>query len=91
METYKPILINMPLYLLESLDNAAAQMNLCRSEMLRRCLRRDLTFIANRELPHLNEAKQSTIRDYAHWSSQTVQTATGNEQSAERRNFKGKY
>lgn len=69
MKPYKPILINMPLDLLDQLDAAARQLDLCRSEMLRRCLQRDLTFIADRQLPRFDEARQGTTEDYAQWSS----------------------
>jgi metal-responsive CopG/Arc/MetJ family transcriptional regulator len=69
MKSYKPILINMPITLLEQLDAAAKQLDLCRSEMLRRCLQRDLTFIADRQLHRFDEAKRSTVHDYAQWSS----------------------
>ena len=69
MKPHKPILINMPIMLLEQLDSAAKQLDLCRSEMLRRCLQRDLTFIADRQLPRFDEARQGTTEDYAQWSS----------------------
>ena len=62
----------MPLKLLQQLDDAAKQLNLFRSEMLRRCLQRDLTFVADRQLNHFNEAKQSTMHDYAQWSSTLI-------------------
>jgi metal-responsive CopG/Arc/MetJ family transcriptional regulator len=69
LKNHKPILINIPLKLLRQLDDAAAQLSLCRSELIRRCLKRDLTFILDRQLHRFNEAKQSTMHDYAHWSS----------------------
>jgi metal-responsive CopG/Arc/MetJ family transcriptional regulator len=69
MKNHKPILINMPLKLLQQLDDAAKRLSLCRSEMLRRCLQRDLTFVADRQLNHFNEAKQSTMHDYRNWSA----------------------
>ena len=69
MKPYRPILINMPITLLEQLDEAAEQLDLCRSEMLRRCLQRDLTFIADRQLHRFDEARQGTTEDYAGWSS----------------------
>ncbi len=72
MPQYKPILINMPLKLLQQLDDAAKQLSLCRSEMLRRCLKRDLTFVADRQLHHFDDAKQSTMHDYRNWSSTLI-------------------
>ena len=72
MSPYKPILINMPLKLLQQLDDAAKRLSLCRSEMLRRCLQRDLTFVADRQLNHFKEAKQSTMHDYGQWSSTLI-------------------
>ena len=76
MKPYKPILINMPIALLEQLDEAAEQLDLCRSEMLRRCLQRDLTFVASRQLRHFDEAKKGTTKDYARWSSAILQPET---------------
>jgi metal-responsive CopG/Arc/MetJ family transcriptional regulator len=69
MPQYKPILINMPLKLLQQLDDAAKELSLCRSEMLRRCLQRDLTFVAGCQLNRFNEASHSTKRDYGQWSA----------------------
>ena len=72
MKNHKPILINMPLELLRNLDDAATQLSLCRSELIRRCLKRDLTFVADRQLQRFNEAKQSTMQDYRNWSSKLI-------------------
>jgi metal-responsive CopG/Arc/MetJ family transcriptional regulator len=69
MKSYKPILINIPLTLLERLDHAAANLNLSRSELLRRSLRRDLTFIIDHELRNQDQAKQITMRQYSQFSS----------------------
>ena len=74
MKHHKPILINMPVTLLRQLDHAAANMNLCRSEMLRRSLRRDLSFITKHELRHVDEARQNAIKDYSQWSSDNLVT-----------------
>jgi metal-responsive CopG/Arc/MetJ family transcriptional regulator len=72
MKNHKPILINMPIELLRNLDDAATQLSLCRSELIRRCLKRDLTFVADRQLQRFNEASQSTMHDYAYWSSTLI-------------------
>jgi len=69
MKSYKPILINIPLTLLERLDHAATNLNLSRSEPLRRSLRRDLTFIIDHELRNQDQAKQNTMRQYSQYSS----------------------
>jgi metal-responsive CopG/Arc/MetJ family transcriptional regulator len=69
MKSYKPILINIPLTLLERLDHAAANLNLSRSELLRRSLRRDLIFITDHELKNLNQAMHITMRQYSQLSS----------------------
>jgi metal-responsive CopG/Arc/MetJ family transcriptional regulator len=69
MKSYKPILINIPLTLLERLDHAATNLNLSRSELLRRSLRRDLIFITDHELKNLDQAKQITMRQYPQFSS----------------------
>ena len=69
MKNHKPILINIPLDLLRNLDDAASQLSLCRSELICRCLKRDLTFVADRQLHRFDEAKRSTVHDYAQWSS----------------------
>ncbi len=72
MKNHKPILINIPLELLHKLDDAATQLSLCRSELIRRSLKRDLTFVADRQLQRFNEASQSTMHDYAYWSSTLI-------------------
>ena len=72
MKNHKPILINIPLELLHKLDDAATQLSLCRSELIRRSLKRDLTIVADRQLQRFNEASQSTMHDYAYWSSTLI-------------------
>jgi metal-responsive CopG/Arc/MetJ family transcriptional regulator len=72
MHPYKPILINMPLKLLEKLDNAAEHLSLCRSELLRRCVQRDLSFIADHELLHFDNATETTAEKYQQWKSQII-------------------
>jgi metal-responsive CopG/Arc/MetJ family transcriptional regulator len=71
MDQFKPILVNLPIGLLEKLDGAASEFTLNRSEMLRKCLTRDLAFVYEVEISRLREARQRASVDYQYFRSAT--------------------
>jgi metal-responsive CopG/Arc/MetJ family transcriptional regulator len=64
---HKPVLINLPVTLLQQLDRAAARLELSRSELVRRSLQRDLKFVVKHELEEATKAKGKTAALYADW------------------------
>ena len=67
MDTYKPILLNVPLGLLQRLNEASAAMSLNRSALIRRSLSRDLDFILRYEISRRAKGNEATARDYGRW------------------------
>jgi hypothetical protein len=72
LDTYKPILLNVPLGLLQRLNQASAAMRISRSALIRRCLSRDLEFVLRCELSHLAEANEQSALDYFRWVENIV-------------------
>lgn len=69
MENYSAILLNVPIELLKRLTKAAAAMEISRSELIRRALRRDVEFVLREEIPCLLASKEKTMADYSRWLS----------------------
>ena len=67
MDTYKPILLNVSLGLLQRLNEASAAMCINRSALIRRSLSRDLDFILRYEISHRAKGNEATARDYGRW------------------------
>jgi hypothetical protein len=74
LENHKAILLNVPLGLLEGLNEASAAMSISRTELIRRCLSRDLKFVFRFELSHLADANSATAQDYFRWVANIVQS-----------------
>ena len=68
MEQLKPILFNVPISLLEQLDFSASELNLTRSELLRRSLRRDLEFVICNEIKRHRETQAQNATHYLEWA-----------------------
>jgi len=64
---HKPVLINIPIGLLQELDEAAERLDLSRSELVRRSLHRDLKFVVKHEVAEITKAKGKTAARYAEW------------------------
>ena len=54
----KPILINFPVDLVEKMDEFAETMNMSRTELIIRCLKRELEFIETHEMPLIREHRR---------------------------------
>ena len=63
----KPILLNLPLSLVEQLDTAAGVLNFTRTDLIRRSLSRDLRFVFLHEVPRARQFKEETATRYAAW------------------------
>jgi len=64
---HKPILINVPISLLEQLDEAADCLDLSRSELVRRSLHRDLKFVMKHEVEEVVRAREKAETIYSSW------------------------
>jgi metal-responsive CopG/Arc/MetJ family transcriptional regulator len=64
---HKPVLINIPIGLLQELDKAAKRLDLSRSELVRRSLHRDLKFELKHEVAEITKAKGKAAARYAEW------------------------
>ena len=73
MDTYKPILLNVPLGLLQRLNEASAAMRISRSELIRRSLSRDLEFVIRYEISRLAKATEESASDYFRWVKNIAQ------------------
>ena len=51
MENHRAILLNVPIGLLKRLTEAATAMEISRSELIRRVLKRDVEFVLRQEVP----------------------------------------
>ena len=71
MDNHKAILLNGPVKLLQSLTKAAVAMEISRSELIRRALKRDVEFVLKEEIPSLIASKEKTMADYSRWLSYT--------------------
>ena len=69
MENHRGILINLPISLLRRLDEAAAAMEVSRSEVIRRGLKRDVEFVLKEEVPSILAAREKVMIDYRRWLS----------------------
>lgn len=67
MENHRAILINVPIGLLKRLTEAATAMEVSRSELVRRMLKRDVEYILRQEVPALLAMKEQTTQDYSRW------------------------
>ena len=67
MENHRPILLNVPLRLLQRLDVASKALSVSRSELIRNSLARDLDFVLGHEVPRLAKARENAAGAYASW------------------------
>lgn len=65
---HKPVLINIPINLLQQLDKAAEHLDLSRSELVRRSLHRDVKFVLKHEVDQASKAKAKVAALYASWT-----------------------
>ena len=69
MNNHKAILLNVPVDLLKRLNEAATAMEISRSELIRRALKRDVEFMLRQEVPELSKAKEKKLLDFTRWLS----------------------
>ena len=67
MENHRPILLNVPLRLLQRLDVASKALSVTRSELIRRSLTRDLDFVLEHEVPRFAKAREDAGGAYSRW------------------------
>jgi len=67
----KSILITIPLSLASDLDRAASALHWTRSDVIRRCLSRDIQYLLHYEIPALSSAHEPVLADHKDWVSNT--------------------
>ena len=68
MDPFKPILVNIPTSLLTQIDGARKILNRTRTDMIRRSLVRDMTYVVQCELPRaLAHLKENEVA-YERWT-----------------------
>ena len=67
----KAVLLNLPVSLVDQLDQAANVLQLTRTDVIRRSLLRDLQFITNHELGRAIASRIDQDSDYSLWVAQS--------------------
>jgi Ribbon-helix-helix protein, copG family. len=63
----RSVLLRLPTSMIETLDEAARALNLCRSDIIRRSLARDLLFVSQHEVSEAIRCRQASQERYRHW------------------------
>ena len=61
------ILLSLATDMVATLDEAAQALNLCRSDVIRRSLARDLEYVTSHEVPNALRLRQEASGAYRHW------------------------
>jgi len=61
------VLIQFPRALLKALDEASIALDMCRSDIIRRSLARDLEYVMSHEVPSALKHKQEAADRYPEW------------------------
>src|SRR5690348_896987 len=72
MKHYKPILITLPQDLVHDLDQASDALGRTRMALIRRCIIRDLQYVAQHELPKLQQAQETLLENHRTWSLRKI-------------------
>lgn len=68
------ILLWLAADMVTKLDEAAQALNLCRSDVIRRSLARDLEYVLGHEVPNALRLKQEAAGEYRHWRKNKFRT-----------------
>ena len=63
----KPVLYYIPFDLLDQIEDAATQLGLSKSEVVRRCIRRELEFVQKHEIHSTENFYQTLRRENEEW------------------------
>lgn len=66
-KSIKPILINLPIDLVRQLDEAANLLGMYRTDIIRKCLSRDIQYVLQVEAPKSLKIKQNLHDEYPGW------------------------
>ena len=70
MSTYsRKLLLSLTDETVAALDEAASALGMCRSDVIRRSLNRDLKYVMNYEVPDMLRFHQETAAVHANWLS----------------------
>ncbi len=67
MSEERKILLSLPQTVVDQLDEAAKVFSMCRLDVIRRSLARDLDFVLNHEIPKLRRWNEEIASDYSGW------------------------
>jgi metal-responsive CopG/Arc/MetJ family transcriptional regulator len=67
MDKKKAILINLPESLVQQLDEAAQALNMARTDVIRRSLKRDVDYMVRYEIQTALQERQERERCYVDW------------------------
>lgn len=65
----RKILLSLSPDLIRQLDEAAAVLGMCRSDVIRRSLQRDLSYVMSEELPRMRRLQQEAAAGHRSWLS----------------------
>ena len=65
----RSLLLALPASMVATLDEAAAALNLCRSDVIRRSLARDLQYVMGIEVPQALRFRRDSADRYSEWLS----------------------
>ena len=64
---FKKLLLSLPSSMVDLLDEAAIAFGMCRSDIIRRSLARDLAYVISHELPSIQRFHQQTSTAHRSW------------------------
>ena len=67
MDNKKAVLINLPGSLVQQLDEAAQALNMARTDVIRRSLKRDIDYMVLYEIQTALQQRQDRERRYVEW------------------------
>jgi len=67
MSEERKILLSLPQAVVAQLDEAAKVFSMCRLDVIRRSLMRDLQFVIGHEIPNAHRIKLQTVDAYREW------------------------
>ena len=67
MFNYRKLLLSLPSSMVELLDEVANTFGMCRSDVIRRSLTRDLAYMMSHEVPKMQKFQQETVIAHKSW------------------------
>jgi hypothetical protein len=87
-EHLKPILVSLPISVIQELNDASRTLNCSRSHLIRKSLKRDLRFVVEHEVAEATELQQKASDGYERWLNQE-KTETDKRPTVKKHRIKG--